>query len=172
MPENQGFARGNNAGVRAASHAIVVLLNNDMVVDRGFLRPLLDGFGPDTFAVSSQIHLQDPSARREETGRTTGPSSAAVSSNSDTRRSLTGNLHRRYYPAFWAGGGSSAFHRARYLALGGLSEIYSPAYVEDTDLSYQAWCAGWEVLFAPASVVYHKHRATSRKRFRPLQLQA
>jgi len=67
---NLGFARGNNAGVRAAAHDVVVLLNNDMRVDPGFLRPLLDGFGPRTFAVTSQIFLQDPGARREETGKT------------------------------------------------------------------------------------------------------
>ena len=48
------------------------------------------------------------------------------------------DLERRYYPVFWAGGGSSAFNRAKFIALGGFPEVYSPAYVEDTDLSYQA----------------------------------
>ncbi len=171
LPENLGFAEGNNAGVHAARHDIVVLLNNDMVVDPGFLRPLLDGFGPKTFAVSSQIFLQDTEARREETGKT-----AAV-----YRRGMIDYAHspvdrcrmfRSYYPVFWAGGGSSAFHRARFLALGGFQEVYSPAYVEDTDLSYQAWKAGFEVLFAPASVVYHKHRASSSRRFNARQLQS
>lgn len=170
LPENLGFARGNNAGVRAARHDIVVLLNNDMVVDPGFLRPLLDGFGPDTFAVSSLIHHQDPSTRREETGMTT-----AV-----FRRGFIDFAHRDVdeqellrpcYPAFWAGGGSSAFHRERFLMLGGFQEIFSPAYVEDTDLSFRAWKAGWEVLFAPGSIVYHKHRATSSRRFAPAELQ-
>jgi len=44
--------------------------------------------------------------------------------------------------------------------------------VEDADLSYQAWRAGWNVLLAPASIVYHKHRASSNRRFRPSALQA
>jgi glycosyltransferase involved in cell wall biosynthesis len=43
--------------------------------------------------------------------------------------------------------------------------------VEDTDLSYQAWKLGWDVLFAPASVVYHKHRASSSRRFGCTELQ-
>jgi hypothetical protein len=43
LPENRGFARANNLGVQAARHDIVVLLNNDMVVDPGFLRPLQIG---------------------------------------------------------------------------------------------------------------------------------
>jgi O-antigen biosynthesis protein len=171
LPENVGFAAGNNLGVEAAQHDVVVLLNNDMVVDAGFLRPLLDGFGPGTFAVSSQIFHQDPAARREETGLT----------SAGFRRGMVDFEHRqppgreparRWYPAFWAGGGSSAFHRRRFVELGGFSEVYSPAYVEDSDLSYRAWKSGWEVLFAPESIVYHKHRASSSKRFSPAQLQA
>ncbi len=171
LRQNLGFGEGNNAGVRAARHDIVVLLNNDMIVERGFLRPLLDGFGPRTFAVSSQIYLRDRAARREETGMT-----AAV-----FRRGMIDYSHgpldakvltRSYYPAFWAGGGSSAFHRSRFLALGGFHPVYSPAYVEDTDLSYRAWKRGWEILFAPASVVYHEHRATTSRRFPPPALRA
>jgi GT2 family glycosyltransferase/glycosyltransferase involved in cell wall biosynthesis len=163
LSANLGFAEGNNLGVRAALRDVVILLNNDMVVDAGFIRPLLDGFRPATFAVSSQIHLQDPAARREETGKTTAVFRRGLIDYSHS--SIQGSLPRRYYPVFWAGGGSSAFHRRRFLALGGVSSIYSPAYVEDADLSYQAWKAGWEVLFAPASVVYHKHRATSARVF-------
>jgi O-antigen biosynthesis protein len=170
LGKNLGFAQGNNAGVRAAKHDIAVLLNNDMVVDRGFLRPLLEGFGPDIFAVASQIRFQDPNARREETGKTTACFRRGMIDYSHREVSATTSA-RPYYPVFWAGGGSSAFRRERFLQLGGFREIYSPAYVEDTDLSYRAWKAGWEVLFAPASLVYHKHRASSLKRFTERGLQ-
>jgi GT2 family glycosyltransferase len=164
LKKNLGFAKGNNAGVRAASNDIVILLNNDMIVDPGFIAPLLQGFGPKTFAVSSQIFHQDPSIKREETGKT-----AAV-----FRRGMIDYAHRdipslplprEYYPVFWAGGGSSAFHRDKFLALGGFQDLFSPAYVEDADLSYQAWRVGWEVLLAPKSIVYHKHRASTNLRF-------
>ncbi len=170
LPRNQGFAEGNNAGVRAARNDVVVLLNNDMIVASGFLRPLLDGFGPRTFAVSSQIFLQNPAARREETGKTAATFRRGMMDFS--HRMLNREAPARsYYPVFWAGGGSSAFHRSRFLQLGGFAAVYSPAYVEDTDLSYRAWKAGWEVLFAPASVVYHKHRATSSRSFNSKELQ-
>ena len=68
---------------------------------------------------------------------------------------------REYVPAFYAHGGSSAFSREKFLKLGGFSEIYNPAYVEDADLSYRAWKAGFRVLFCPASQVVHKHRSTN-----------
>jgi len=171
LEKNLGFAEGNNAGVRAAQHDIVVLLNNDMVVDRGFLGPLLDGFGTRTFAVSSQIYLQDSSKRREETGRTSAVYRRGMIDYSHCE--IDGHAFSRdCYPVFWAGGGSSAFDREKFLALGGFHHLYSPAYVEDTDLSFRAWQAGWEVLFAPKSIVYHAHRGSTARRFSPSGLQS
>ncbi len=44
LPENRGFAGGNNAGIRAALAAgsdAVVLLNNDTIVAKDFLAPLI-----------------------------------------------------------------------------------------------------------------------------------
>jgi len=170
LGENVGFAKGNNAGFKAAKHDVVVLLNNDMIVDRGFLRPLLEGFGPTTFAVSSQVCFQDPNARREETGKTSACFRRGMIDYSH-RPVSDATAARAYYPVFWAGGGSSAFHKERFMKLGGFQEFYSPAYVEDTDLSYRAWKAGWEVLFTPKSLVHHKHRASSLKRFSARGLQ-
>ncbi len=170
LKENIGFAEGNNAGAQAAKNDIIVLLNNDMVVDPGFLGPLLAGFGPKTFAVSSQIFLQDTAKRREETGKTTAEFRRGMVDYAHLP--IETENHRPLYPVFWAGGGSSAFHREKFLALGGFHDIYSPAYVEDTDISYQAWRLGWEVLLAPESIVYHKHRTSTARRFNKSQLQA
>jgi GT2 family glycosyltransferase/glycosyltransferase involved in cell wall biosynthesis len=171
LSRNFGFAEGNNAGVRAARNDVVILLNNDMVVDPGFIGPLIEGFGPETFAVSSQIYLQDPSRKREETGKTTAVFRRGWIDFAH-REMQPPPLSRKYYPVLWAGGGSSAFHREKFLALGGFQKVFSPAYVEDTDLSYQAWRIGWEVLLAPDSIVYHKHRASTNRRFNPSALQA
>jgi O-antigen biosynthesis protein len=73
LDRNLGFGGGSNAGFRAASNDIVVLLNSDMRVDPGFLQPLLDGFNDEkVFAVSCQIFFSDPAKLREETGLTQG----------------------------------------------------------------------------------------------------
>jgi GT2 family glycosyltransferase/glycosyltransferase involved in cell wall biosynthesis len=171
LSSNLGFAEGNNAGVQAARNDVVILLNNDMIVDPGFIGPLINGFGPQTFAVTSQIYLQDPARKREETGKTTAVFRRGWIDYAH-REMGPPPLPRKYYPVLWAGGGSSAFHRDKFLALGGFQKVFSPAYVEDTDLSYQAWRVGWEVLLAPDSIVYHKHRASTGRRFRPSTLQA
>jgi len=165
LDRNYGFTGGNNRGVEEAKTELVVLLNNDMVVDQKFLRPLLDGFrDPSVFAVTSQIFFADAMKRREETGKTRGRFDRGffylwhdpIDSADETLETV---------PVFWAGGGSCAIDRRKYLEVGGLDELYHPFYVEDTDLSYQAWKRGWKCLLAPASMVVHKHRGTSRPKF-------
>src|SRR5215471_12441347 len=165
LDRNYGFSGGNNRGIAEARTDIVVLLNNDMIVDRGFLGPLLDGFSdPFVFAVTSQIFFPDANRRREETGKTRGRfedgfpylwhDDLAPDEQSSEK-----------IPVFWAGGGSCAIDRKKYLVLGGFDSLYHPFYLEDTDLSYQAWKRGWKCLLAPDSRVIHMHRSTSKTKF-------
>lgn len=161
LEKNLYFAGGNNAGAKIAKNDIVVFLNNDMRVDKDFLRPLLEGFrDPDVFAVSSQIFFEDPAKLREETGKTRAEWRWGFI---DYRHELPteADLKNRYIPAFWLGGGSAAVDRKKFLEIGGFDTLMNPFYVEDTDLSYQAWKRGWKILFCPESKVIHKHRAST-----------
>ena len=169
LKENLGFGEGNNRGVEEASHDIVLLLNNDMIVREDFLPPLLDAFSdPQVFAVSSQI-LFPKDRRREETGNTQGYFRWGYFHLShEPIRPF--HYRRKYLPVLWAGGGSSAFHRRRFLQLGGFSDLFSPCYMEDTDLSYRAWRRSWKVLLAAESKVLHKHRSSSSRRFSDRQI--
>jgi GT2 family glycosyltransferase len=162
LEKNLGFGGGSNVGFREARNQIVVLLNSDMRVDRGFLAPLLAGFTDEkVFAVSCQIFLSDPEKRREETGLTEGwweDGSLRVSHRDDP-------LVDRLYPCFYGGGGSCAFDRRKFLELGGFDELLAPFYLEDTDIGYLAWKRGWKVLYEPASKVWHEHRGTIGRKF-------
>jgi GT2 family glycosyltransferase len=164
LPKNLGFGGGSNAGFRAASNDIVVLLNSDMRVDRDFLAPLLAGFTDEkVFAISCQIFLSDPEKRREETGLTEGwweDGSLRVSHREDSEVN-------RLYPCFYGGGGSCAFDRRKFLELGGFDELLAPFYLEDTDIGYLAWKRGWKVLYEPGSKVWHEHRGTIGRKFSP-----
>jgi GT2 family glycosyltransferase len=169
FPTNLGFGGGSNAGFREARNDVVVLLNNDMRVEPDFLEPLLDGFSdPRVFAVTAQIFFSDPEKRREETGLSHG-------------LWLNGRLHLRHvideqvdrlFPTFYAGGGSTAYDRRKFLDLGGFDPLLEPFYYEDTDVSFMAWKRGWVVLYEPRSVVYHEHRGTIGKTFSAGYIQA
>ncbi len=165
LDRNYGFSEGNNRGVKAALHDIVILLNNDMQVDLGFIRPLLAGFeAEEVFAVSCQVFFQDQSRRREETGNTRARWDRGFLDPYHDQV-LDGDSAHPYRPVLWGGGGSCAFDREKFLALGGFDGLFHPFYYEDTDLSYQAWKQGWKVLFAPRSAVIHRHRGTSQRKF-------
>ena len=162
LETNLGFGGGANAGVRAARNDVVVLLNSDMRVAEDFLAPLLAAFSDSrVFAVACQILFSDPAKRREETGLTEGRwrrGSLWVSHRDDPELD-------RPFPCFYAGGGSSAFDRRKFLALGGFDELLAPFYFEDTDLGFLAWKRGWSVLYEPRSVVWHEHRGTIGRTF-------
>jgi len=165
LDRNYGFSLGNNRGLERVQTDIVVFLNNDMAVEPDFLQPLLAPFAdPAVFAVASQITVPDPAKARQETGKTRGRFEGGlfylwhdtVTASDDRPEGL---------PVFWAGGGACAVDRRKFVELGGFDSLYHPFYVEDTDLSYQAWKRGWRSLLAPASRVLHKHRATSGRKF-------
>src|SRR5581483_491277 len=68
--QNLFFGGGNRLGIQAATRDIIVFLNNDMLVEEGFLPPLLEPFNdPHVFGVASQVFLPE-GKRREETGKT------------------------------------------------------------------------------------------------------
>jgi O-antigen biosynthesis protein len=169
LPENLGFGGGSNAGFRAARNDVVVLLNNDMRVEPGFLPPLLEPFGdPSVFAVSCQIFLSDPERVREETGLTQG----WWQDGSLRVRHRVDPAVNELFPCFYGGGGSCAFDRTKFLELGGFDPLLHPFYLEDTDLGFMAWKRGWKVLYQPRSVVYHEHRGTIGRRFSQRRIDA
>jgi O-antigen biosynthesis protein len=169
LAENRGFGGGSNEGFRQARNDIVVLLNSDMRVAADFLPPLLEGFSdPGVFAISCQIFFSDPTRVREETGLTQG---WWQDGGLKVRHRIDPEVDD-LFPCFYGGGGSCAFDRRKFLALGGFDSLLAPFYLEDTDLGYQAWKNGWKVLYQPRSVVYHEHRGTIGKKFSEAQIQA
>jgi GT2 family glycosyltransferase/glycosyltransferase involved in cell wall biosynthesis len=162
LHHNHGFGGASNIGAQAARNDVLVMLNNDMRVEAGFLAPLLAAFAdPLVFAVTSQIFFGDPAKRRQETGLT----------EVWWERGQIGVTHhieaavKRAFPCAYAGGGSSAFDRRKFLELGGFDELFTPFYYEDTDLGRLAWKRGWKVLYEPSSIVLHEHRGTISHEF-------
>ena len=113
------------------------------------------------FAVSCQIFFSDPARLREETGLT----QAWWQGGHLRVRHREDQAIEDAYPCFYAGGGSSAFDRRKFLELGGFDALLHPFYLEDTDLGFMAWKRGWKVLYQPRSIVFHEHRGTIGKKF-------
>lgn len=153
VAERNDFLFSLNEIVRSRREDIVVILNNDMRFDPDFVAPLLARFAdPDVFAANARIVDWDGSETQNA-----------------PRRARLDNF---WFYKWWdcdartaaytveAGGGASAYHRERFVALGGFDDLYRPGYYEDFDLSYRAWERGWTSVFEPASLIYHRVSAS------------
>jgi len=162
LQNHMGFSRAMNAGFAAADYQLVYALNNDMIVEEGFLEPLVEQFRKNRslFAAASYIR---PYAGKErvESGWTWAK----------MRKGLPSVRHRLLEPddpvvTLYAGGGASLFRKDVFMEVGGFDPIYQPFYVEDLDLSFKAWRHGYEVVLVPQSRVIHKHRGTIGRHWR------
>lgn len=169
-PAPLSFARAVNLGILASGFTRTLLLNNDMIVQPGFLETLRAAFDrvPDLFCATAQIFFP-PGVRREETGkavwRRDRPEDFPVRCDEPVPgEDLTWVLY--------GSGGCSLFDTAKLHALGGVSEVFDPAYVEDLDLGYRAWKRGWPSVFCAGAQVEHRHRGTTSRYYTPEQIDA
>ncbi len=141
---------------------IVILLNNDITVERGFIEPLLE-----PFRRFSDAFFSCPRALHVRTRAYEGSLSKM-----EFRWGLLWGTAR--FPGFERimnrenismQCGFGAFHRERLLELGGFDDLYLPGTVEDADLCFRAYRRGWKGYYCPASVVYHVGQASFRRAF-------
>jgi GT2 family glycosyltransferase/glycosyltransferase involved in cell wall biosynthesis len=164
------FAAAVNRGNRRASFSHVCLLNNDMVVEPGFLAALLDPFGhvPELFSATAQIFLPE-GRRREETGKTVMNPAPGVT-ELPVRCDIPLDGEDQSY-VLYGSGGCTVYDAAKLAALGGFDETYRPAYVEDLDLGVRAWLRGWPSVYCAHARVLHSHRTTTARYFTPEELE-
>ena len=162
------FARAVNAGIRKARYSHVCLLNNDMAIGEGFFGSLLDAFAkvPDLFCATAQIFFPE-GVRREETGKAVMPFAADRKPSDFPLRCELPLPGEDLSYVLYGSGGCSLFDAGKLAELGGLDEVYEPAYVEDLDLGFRGWQKGWPSVFVADARVIHKHRTTTSRYYSP-----
>jgi GT2 family glycosyltransferase/glycosyltransferase involved in cell wall biosynthesis len=170
--ENSGpplsFARAANVGIRKSRYSHVCLLNNDMVISESFFEALVAAFGdvPELFCATAQIFLPE-GERREETGKAVMPFTAERKPEDfPVRCNVPFPGEDRSY-VLYGSGGCSLFDAGKLRALGGMDEVFDPAYVEDLDLGFQGWQQGWPSVFVAGARVVHMHRTTTSRYYSP-----
>jgi GT2 family glycosyltransferase/glycosyltransferase involved in cell wall biosynthesis len=166
------FARAVNAGIAKATFSHVCLLNNDMVVEPRFVEELRAAFDqiPDLFCATAQIFFPE-GVRREETGKAVMPFPAKRKPADFPVRCEEPLAGEDQSYVLYGSGGCSLFETSKLRELGGLDEIYEPAYVEDLDLGFRAWQRGWPSVFVAGARVTHMHRATTSRYYSEHELE-
>ncbi|MBV8844448.1 MAG: glycosyltransferase [Bryobacterales bacterium] len=163
------FAEAVNRGLTRARFSHVCLLNNDMLVEPGFLAALRRSFDcvPGLFSSTAQIFFPE-SQRREETGKTVlQPERAAAHFPVQCVEPVEGEDGTW---VLYGSGGCTLYDAAKLRELGGFDEVYETAYVEDLDLGVRGWQRGWPSVYCAEARVLHKHRATTSRYFSREQL--
>ncbi len=165
LGENFGFAGGYNRALARVPADIYVLLNSDVEVTAGWLKPCLERLAEDHRIAAVQPKIKSSTRR--------GHFEYAGAAGGFLDRwgypfcrgrilSETEEDHGQYDQAislFWASGAcllirSAAFHHA-----GGFDEDFF-AHMEEIDLCWRLKNQGWQIFFEPESVVYHLGGAT------------
>ena len=161
LPDNAGFAEGNNRGLEVAHGEFIVTLNNDTKVDPRFLEELLQPalHNPDIGMVAAKmLNFFDP-GRIDSVGV-----KAAV--NGMGYNIGVGERDRGQFDApvevFGPCAGAALYRRSMLEEVGFFDRDYF-AYYEDLDLAWRGRLAGWRTVTAPRAVVLHVHSATSGK---------
>ncbi len=159
LPANLGFAGGNNAGLRAASGDLLVLLNNDTVAPPSFLEELVRPFegtsrlgaagGVLTFAHRPELVASAGIAVGRDGVHRDARALTALSTLPDTPEEI-----------FGGSGGAICLRRAALLDVG-LFEDGFFNYLEDADLAWRLRLRGWHCVLAPRATVRHIYSATS-----------
>jgi GT2 family glycosyltransferase len=159
LPENRGYAGGNNAGIRAALETgarAVLLLNNDTEVARDFLSPLLEVLNgdPRAAAVSSAImRLDSPTVLQQAWCDVHYGFGLARRVGVNAMPGEGYDQPRRVDAAI----GCSLLIAADALQrIGLLDEAYF-AYHEEIDWCVRARKAGYFLYYQPFSRVYHHY---------------
>jgi GT2 family glycosyltransferase len=178
LTRRRGFCAAVNAGIRATRSDIIELLNDDTEVTAGWAEPALSCFQNAKVAAVAPLVL----CKRGTDFQSVLPA-ATVDSAGD--RYYVGGIagkrgHRQPLDApylqsrrvFGASASAGFYRRDALVRVGGFPEHFG-AYFEDVDVAFRLHWAGYQVLFEPASRVYHHISASyGRSRRRLLEQQS
>jgi GT2 family glycosyltransferase len=156
---NLGLAGGLHAARRVARGQYLLIVQEDVEVEPGWLEPLLEVFAddPSVGAVTSRVEL--PDGRLQHEGwlvlRDAGVLRVGDPAGPGPRRAVD------------SGGTASLLVAAEaWDAIGGPNLDLFPLWYVDVDLGLALACAGWNVMSEPRSRVEHRAHSATNEEFR------
>lgn len=161
LNKNYGFARAINEGVEKSQAKYVIFLNNDTKVDKNWLENLIKTADnhPEVISVNSKILNFNDRKKIDGVGILINEVGQARSIGWNEKD--LGQYEKERY-IFGATGGASLFRREDFIRVGMFDENYF-MYSEEVDFAFRAQCLEYKSIYCPKALVYHKHKATSKK---------
>jgi GT2 family glycosyltransferase len=165
---NVGPAAARNIGARKSRGELLAFLDSDTIVSPDWLESIIELMTSDSkIAVAQCKLLLKNSTRYDYAGDYLSQFGILV------QRVRLGDLDNGTLDyvsdIFSAKGAAMLVRKSVFDIVGGFDEDFF-IYVEETDLCWRAWLAGYRVVFAPTSMVYHDFDRTKKREFRPQYL--
>lgn len=157
LPDNVGFSRANNLGIRHARGEYVALLNNDAEAVPDWLSELVAALEADPdvgFCASKIVLYAEP-----RLADACGDFYTIEGVPGKTGHLEPADRYNKPREVFAACAGAAIYRRALLEKVGGFDEDFFIIY-EDTDLSFRARLLGYRCMYVPTAVVYHRLSAT------------
>jgi GT2 family glycosyltransferase len=157
---NVGVSAALNVAVQVANGELIALLNNDIELDPGWLRELVDALDRHPEAATAAGKLLDYYERDRIDGAGdifTRAATAWGRGNGQPDRGQFDEEEEIFAPTAGAG-----LYRASALAAVGHFDESFHAYFEDVDWGLRAQLAGFRSRYVPSAVGYHMGGATTR----------
>ncbi len=150
---NLGFAEGYDRAVRSLPHDRLVLLNNDTIVDRHWLRSLVEAADSDqrVAACTSRVLLMEDPTILDHAGGVFSLIGSGIEPGKWDRDPGPGGAPVQ---VGFGSGCSLLVRRQAYLDVGGFDPWYG-FYHEDVDLCWKFRMFGYSVVYVPDSIVLH-----------------
>ncbi len=162
---NEGFGKANNIGVAAATMDYILILNNDTLMLRDTVPPLLKILNSDEkYGVAAPLIMNPDRSLQPSYGIDLTITSEFVQKFFYDRL-LTKRHARREKPYTlepdWVTGACFLIKKSLYQEIGGFDENYF-IYVEDADLCRRIRNLGYKIVFtSEAEVIHFKGKSTS-----------
>lgn len=166
-PENVGFAGGHNALIRQSAGAYYLCLNPDAVLSPGYVRALVTVLEarPEVGSATGRLLRLDTPDVLDSTGMVMTPDQRHLDRGAGepaADRLLDGPA-----PIFGPSGAVALYRRAMLDDIAFEGEYFDHAffaYREDADLAWRAQWRGWDSLYVPAAIAWHRRRVTPERR--------
>ena len=163
MGKNSGFCKAVNAGIRASDTPYVILLNNDLTIEEGFVAAMEAALDRDrrAFSAAAQMRMMKAPDRIDSAGDYYCALGWAYGYGKGKKVSGRYTKARRVFAAC----GGAAIYRRSMLEEIGLFDRRHFAYLEDVDIGYRAKIYGYHNLYEPGALVYHAGSSVSGSKY-------
>lgn len=161
LDKNYGFSKAINTGVKASIGEYVFLLNNDTRVDKNCIKELINCIKKHSNLISVNCKLLNFYNPKLIDGVGVTINEVGQARSIGWNQKDVGQFKDKMY-IFGATGGAALFKRKEFIKLGGFDENYF-MYSEEVDFAFRAQYKGYKSIFCPKAIVFHKHKATSKK---------